>query len=57
MCLVKNIPEIVCGFETWLTSLKPFMDKLDGDDFVNKFAILNIFTQKLLQAKSMAVIL
>ena len=51
LCLVKNLPDIVCVYETWLISLKHFMGKLHGYYFVNKFAIINIFTQKLLQAK------
>ena len=39
--LVKNLPDIICVCETWLTSLRPFMGKLHGYDFVNKLSNSN----------------
>ena len=35
LSLVENLPDIICVCETWLTSLRPFVGKLQRYDFVN----------------------
>ena len=41
MSLVKNLPDIICVCETWLTSMRLFMGKLHGYDLVNKLSNSN----------------
>ena len=41
LSLMKNLPDIICVCETWLTSLISFVGKLHGYDFVNKLSNSN----------------
>ena len=41
LSLVENLPDIICVCETWLTSLRPFVGKLHGYDFVNRISKSN----------------
>ena len=41
LSIVENLPDVICVCETWLTSLRPFIGKLQGYDFVNKISNSN----------------
>ena len=32
---VEGLPDVICVYETWLTSMRPFIGKFDGYEFVN----------------------
>ena len=33
---VEGLPDVICVCETWLTSMRPFIGKLEGYEFVNR---------------------
>ena len=38
LSILENMPDVICVCETWLTSQRPFIGKLQGYDFVNKIS-------------------
>ena len=38
---VEGLPHLICVFETWLTSMRPFIGKLEGHEFVNRISNSN----------------
>ena len=39
--LVEGLPDVICVCETWLTSIRPFIGKLEGYEFVNRISSSN----------------
>ena len=38
---VEGLPDVICVCETWLTSMRPFIGKLEGYEFVNRTSNTN----------------
>ena len=36
--LIEGLPDVICDYETWLTSMRPFIGNLEGYDFVNRIS-------------------
>ena len=39
--IVENLPDVICVYETWLTSLRPIIGKLQGYDFLHNISNSN----------------